>query len=96
MDVQGLAPALSFWIRIDTSEHTTTRVYDTLKIQIVDGGTTTTLAMYSNLNKNTTYTQKSFSLAAYKGHTITVRFAGNEDPSLQTSFVVDDTAVTIG
>lgn len=90
------APALSFWIRIDTRETTSTRVYDTLRIQIVDGGTTTTLATYSNLNKNTTYTQKSFSLAAYKGHAITVRFAGNEDVSLQTSFVVDDTAVTTG
>ena len=90
------APALSFWIRIDTSENTAVRVYDTLRIQIVDGATTTTLATYSNLNKNTTYTQKSFSLAAYKGHTITVRFAGNEDASKQTSFVVDDTAVTTG
>ena len=90
------APALSFWIRIDTSETTSSTVYDTVKIQVVDGATTTTLATYSNLNKNTTYTQKSFSMAAYKGKTVTVKFAGSEDSSLQTSFVVDDTAVTTG
>lgn len=90
------APALSFWIRIDTSETTSSTVYDTVKVQVVDGATTTTLATYSNLNKNTTYTQKSFNLTAYKGKTVTVKFAGNEDSSLQTSFVIDDTAVTTG
>ncbi|MFB6724135.1 M28 family metallopeptidase [Kribbella sp. NPDC056345] len=86
---------LSFWIRIDTAETTSSTVYDTLKVQVVDGGTTTTLATYSNLNKNTTYTEKTFNLLAYKGKTVTVKFLGAEDSSLQTSFVVDDTAVTV-
>jgi Zn-dependent metalloprotease len=85
---------LSFWIRIDTAETTSSTVYDTAKIQIVDGATTTTLATYSNLNKNTTYTQKSFNVTAYKGKTISVKFLMNEDSSLQTSFVVDDTSLT--
>jgi hypothetical protein len=84
---------LSFWIRIDTAETTTSTVYDTAKIQIVDGATTTTLATYSNLNKNTTYVQKSFNVTAYKGKTVTVRFLGQEDSSLQTSFVIDDTSL---
>ncbi|TCO48288.1 Zn-dependent metalloprotease [Kribbella antiqua] len=87
---------LSFWIRIDTAETTTSTVYDTAKIQIVDGSTTTTLATYSNLNKNTTYTQKTFNVTAYKGKTISVKFLMNEDSSLQTSFVVDDTSLTAG
>ncbi|MEV0286764.1 MULTISPECIES: M4 family metallopeptidase [unclassified Kribbella] len=87
---------LSFWIRIDTSETTTSTVYDTARIQIVDGSTTTTLATYSNLNKNTTYTQKSFNVTAYKGKTVSVKFLMNEDSSLQTSFVVDDTSLTAG
>jgi aminopeptidase S len=69
-------------------------VYDTVKVQVVDGSTTTTLATYSNLNKSTTYTQKTFNVLAYKGKTITVKFLGNEDSSLQTSFVVDDVALT--
>ncbi|HYU86744.1 MAG TPA: hydrolase, partial [Kribbellaceae bacterium] len=88
--------ALSFWIRIDTGETTTSVAYDTLKVQVVDGTSTTTLATYSNLNKNTTYTQKTFDLSAYKGKTVTVKFLGVEDSSLQTSFVIDDTAVSVG
>jgi subtilisin family serine protease len=86
---------LSFWLHIDTSETTTTTVFDTLRVQIVDGGTTTTLATYSNLNKASGYTQKSFNLAGFAGHTVTVRFVGVEDSSLQTSFVVDDTALNV-
>ncbi|MEV8375394.1 M4 family metallopeptidase [Kribbella sp. NPDC056861] len=84
---------LSFWLRIDTNETTTSTAYDKLQVQIVDGSTTTTLATYSNLNKNTTYTQKTFNVGAYAGKTVTVRFLENEDVSLQTSFVVDDTSL---
>ena len=54
-----------------------------------------TLATYSNLNKATGYSQKSFSLAAYAGQTVTLKFTGTEDFSLQTSFVVDDTALNV-
>ena len=85
---------LSFWIRIDTAESGST-AYDTAKAQIVDGSTTSTLATYSNANANSTYVQKSFDLSAYKGKTVSVKFLMNEDSSLQTSFVVDDTAVTV-
>ncbi|WP_433161446.1 M4 family metallopeptidase [Kribbella sp. CA-247076] len=87
---------LSFWIRIDTAETTTRTVYDTARVQIVDGSTTTTLATYSNLNKNTTYTQKTLDVTAYKGKTVSVRFLGQEDSSLQTSFVIDDTSLVAG
>jgi len=89
------APALSYWIRTDTAESGTT-AYDTMKVQVVSGATTTTLVTYSNVGTNATYAQKSFSLAAYKGLTITVKFLMVEDSTLQTSFVVDDTAVTTG
>ena len=89
------AATLTFWIRIDSSETTTTTVYDTAKAQIVRSGVTTTLATYSNLNKNSTYVQKSFDVTAYKGSTISVKFLMNEDSSLQTSFVVDDTALNV-
>ncbi|GMA87818.1 hypothetical protein GCM10025868_30680 [Angustibacter aerolatus] len=67
-----------------------------MKVQVVSGGTTTTLATYSNVNANSTYTQKSFSLSAYKGKSVSVKFLMSEDSSLQTSFVVDDTSVTNG
>ncbi|MBO9521900.1 MAG: M4 family metallopeptidase [Nocardioidaceae bacterium] len=86
---------LTFWIRIDSSETTTSVAYDTAKVQIVNGATTSTLATYSNLNKNGTYVQKSFDVSAYKGKTVSVKFLMSEDSSLQTSFVVDDTALTV-
>ena len=44
---------------------------------------------------NTGYSQKSFNLIAYKGQTIRVYFLGVEDVSLQTSFVIDDTALNV-
>jgi subtilisin family serine protease len=87
--------SLSFWIRIDTAETTSWYAYDTLRVQVIADGSTTTLATYSNLNKNTTYTQKSFDLSGYKGKTVTVRFVGTEDSSYQTSFVIDDTALNV-
>ncbi|HUP61905.1 MAG TPA: S8 family serine peptidase [Thermoanaerobaculia bacterium] len=88
---------LSFWIRIDTAETTTSIAYDKFYVQIsTNGGSSyTTLATYSNLNKNSSYVQKSFDLTAYKGLSVRVRFYATEDSSLQTSFVVDDTALDV-
>jgi len=88
------AATLSFWIRIDTAESGST-AYDTAKVQVVDGSSTTTLATYSNANANSSYVQKSFDVAAFKGKTVSVKFLMNEDSSLQTSFVVDDTALAV-
>ncbi len=89
------AATLSFWVRIDSAETTTSRAYDTMKAQVVVGGSTTTLATYSNLDKSGSYVQKSFNLTAYKGQSVTVRFLMSEDVTLQTSFVVDDTALSV-
>ena len=88
------AASLSLWIRIDTAETTSSTVYDTVKVQIVDGSTTTTLATYSNLNKSSSYVQKTLDVTQYKGRTVTVKFVGQEDSSLQTSCVIDDVALT--
>lgn len=85
-------PTLSFWIRTDTAE-TGSTAYDTMKVQVVSGTTTTTLATFSNVGTNSTYTQKSYSLSAFAGKSVTVKFLSSEDSSLQTSFVVDDTSV---
>jgi hypothetical protein len=88
---------LTFYLHIDTAETTTTTAYDTLKVQIRNSSGTVlaTLATYSNLNHNTGYTQKSFSLNSYIGQTIQVYLVGAEDASLQTSFVVDDFALNV-
>jgi hypothetical protein len=88
---------LSFYVRIDTAETTASIAYDKLQIQIRNSSNTVlaTLATYSNLNANSTYVLKTFDLTAYKGQTIRVYFLGTEDSSLQTSFVIDDTAVNV-
>jgi hypothetical protein len=85
---------LTFWEKISTSESGST-AYDTLKVQVVSGGTTTTKATYSNVNKTSGYVQKTVDLTAYKGKAITVKFLMTEDSSLQTTFLTDDTALTI-
>ena len=53
----------------------------------------TTVASYSNLNKATGYSQKTIDLSAYAGQSVTLKFNGVEDSSLQTSFVIDDTSI---
>ncbi len=92
----GTSATLSFYLKVTSSETTTTSAYDTLKVQVVDGGTTTTLATYSNLNKGTSYVAKSLNLNSYLGKTVTIKFLGVEDSSLATSFFVDDTSLTTG
>jgi hypothetical protein len=84
------ASTFSFWLHIDTAEMTTTTQFD--KLTITANGTT--LATFSNLNAASGYTQHTYSLSAFAGTTVTIKFSGTEDSSLQTSFVVDDTAVT--
>ncbi len=56
---------------------------------------TSTLATYFNLSAASGYQLHSFSLAAYVGQTVTLKFTGTEDSSLQTSFVLDDTALKV-
>ncbi|ACU73012.1 Ig family protein [Catenulispora acidiphila DSM 44928] len=87
----------TFWLHIDTSETTTSTAYDKLSVQVLNasGSVLGTLATYTNLNHNTGYAQRSFNLASYIGQTITLKFTGSEDLSLQTSFVIDDTALNI-
>ena len=89
--------ALSFYLHIDTAETSKTQSYDTLKVQIRNssGAVLATLATYSNLNKNTGYTQQTFDMTAYKGQTVQIYLVGTEDSSLRTSFVVDDFALNV-
>ncbi|MEU5940566.1 M28 family peptidase [Micromonospora sp. NPDC047548] len=77
---------LAFYLHIDTAETTTSTAYDKLTVQVG----TTTLATYSNLNAASGYMLRSFNVGAYAGQTVTLKFTGTEDVSLQTSFVIDD------
>jgi hypothetical protein len=88
---------LNFWLHIDTAETSSTTAYDTLQVQVRNPSGTVlgTLATYSNLNAASGYTQKTFDLSAYKGQTIQIYLLGQEDSTLQTSFVVDDFALNV-
>ncbi|MGC5567496.1 M4 family metallopeptidase [Streptomyces sp. FR-108] len=86
----GCRASFTFWLHIDTAETSTSTAYDKLTVT----ANSTALATYSNLNKATGYVQKTFDLSSYAGSTVALKFSGVEDTSLQTSFVVDDTAVT--
>ena len=87
----GCHATLTFFLHIDTAETTTTTQFDKLTIQ----AGTTTLGTFSNLNKAAGYTQRTFDASAFAGTTVSIKFTGTEDSSLQTSFVIDDTALTL-
>jgi subtilisin family serine protease len=91
------AASLTFYLAIDTAETTTTTAYDKLTVTVrnTSNSVLKTLATYSNLNKTSGYVQRSFDLIAYKGQTVRIYFHGQEDSSLQTSFRIDDTALTV-
>ncbi|MFJ9612177.1 putative Ig domain-containing protein [Kitasatospora sp. NPDC101176] len=85
----GCKATLSFWLHIDTAE-TGSTVYD--KLTVSANGTT--LKTYSNVDAAAGYQQRTFDLSSYAGQSVTLKFNGVEDSSLQTSFVVDDTSLT--
>ncbi len=87
----GCGATLSFYLHIDSAETTTSVQYDKLTVKVGS----TTLATYSNLNKAAGYSLKSFNVSSFAGQTVTISFTGTEDSSLQTSFVIDDTALTL-
>ncbi|MEV4263641.1 M4 family metallopeptidase [Kribbella sp. NPDC049584] len=87
----GCAATLTFYLHIDSAETTTTTQYDKLTVK----AGSTTLATYSNLNKASGYSLKSFNLSSFAGQTVSISFTGTEDVSLQTSFVIDDTGLNL-
>jgi subtilase family serine protease len=86
----GCTASLTFYLWIDSNEGTS-YPYDTLKIS-ANG---TTVRTYSNVNQGTGYVKRSVSLSSYAGKTVTIKWTGTEDSSLATSFLIDDTALTL-
>ncbi len=87
----GCRATLGYWLHIDTAE-TGSTVYDKLTVT-VNG---TTVATHSNANAAAGFTQQTVDLSSYAGQSVTLKFNGVEDASLQTSFVIDDTAIQTG
>lgn len=88
---------LTFWLNVTSSETTTTTQYDRLFVEVrnTSGTLLGTLATYSNLNKGTAgvYSQKSVSMASYRGQTVRLQFRATTDSSLATTFRVDDVSL---
>ncbi|HTA66543.1 MAG TPA: PKD domain-containing protein, partial [Xanthomonadaceae bacterium] len=92
------AGTLSYYLHIDTAETTTSTAYDTLTVALYSGSTLVrTVATYSNLNKNSGYTVHTNALTSsdLAHSSLTLKFTGKEDSSLQTSFVLDDVTLTV-
>ncbi len=86
---------LSFWVRIDTAEPSTTGAYDSMRPQLGAGSTTTSLELFSNLTPTGgAFVHRTYDLGRWIGRTVPLTFLMMEDSSRQTSFVVDDVSVT--
>jgi hypothetical protein len=85
---------LEFYLWIHTAE-TDPVAYDTLEFAIVAAGNTEVVETWSNLDSTAGYVLQTFDLADYSGTTVTLRFTGIEDHSLQTSFLIDDVTLTV-
>lgn len=81
---------LGFYLHIDTAE-TENTVYDRFTVSV--GGQT--LETLSNVNAAAGYQLKTYDVSRFAGQTVVLKFQGVEDPSLQTSFVVDDVTLQV-
>ncbi|KAA2266532.1 M4 family peptidase [Solihabitans fulvus] len=86
----GCHATLTYYLHIDTAE-TGSTAYD--KLTVTSG--TTTLASYSNVDAASGYVLRTVDVSSFAGQTLALKFTGVEDSSLQTSFVIDDAAVTL-
>jgi hypothetical protein len=94
--VPPVGATLTFWLNIASLETTTTYVYDSLTVDILDAYTGFVrghIATYSNLNHSSGYVQKSISLDAYSGSRVRLRFSVKNDGSYPTTFRIDDASV---
>ena len=87
---------LTFWLNVTTQESGST-VYDRLFVEVrsTSGTLLGTLGTFSNVNGTTigNYSQKSFSLASWRGQTVRVQFRATTDSIYPTSFRVDDVSL---
>jgi hypothetical protein len=87
---------LSFYLWI-TTRGNSPKATDTLSVQILDAGgnVVATLATYSNLDSNSTYTQRTFDVTQFRGKAIHIAFTGVQSNGPPTWFYIDDAAVNV-
>jgi hypothetical protein len=96
--IPSSAPAnLTFWLNVTSLETSSTRRNDTLGVEVrsKSGVLLATLGTFSNLDKTApgNYSQKAFSMAAFRGQTVRLVFRVATNPSLPTTFRVDDVSL---
>lgn len=91
------AATFSFWSKITTSETTTTAQNDKMTVTITDAtgaNVLQSLTTLSNLDKSTSYVQKTFTLSpALLGQTVNILFNASTNGTLATTFRVDDVSL---
>jgi hypothetical protein len=86
----GCHLSLSYWLHVDSDEHTST-AYDAFYVRAngkFEGQST-------NLDQAPGYFLKTVDLSEFAGQDVTLSFSGTEDSGIQTSFVLDDVALTL-
>ena len=90
------AANLTFWLNITTSEACCTP-YDYIYAEVrnTSGALLGTVGTWNNSHSGPigVYTQRSASLAAWRGQTVRVHFRATTDFSLPTSFRIDDVSL---
>lgn len=85
---------VQFWYRLYTEETTSTMVWDTMAVQIInpnDGTVIDTLTTFSNLDSTADWVESPFyDLSGYEGQTILLNFHIATDATFPTYFLVDD------
>ena len=87
----GCSATMTFNLYINSSETTSSQPFDKLTL----AANAMAVQGFSNLNKGSGYVPRSVSLTSFAGQTVTMMWTGTEDSYLQTSFLIDDTAVTL-
>ncbi|HUP31586.1 MAG TPA: S8 family serine peptidase [Gaiellaceae bacterium] len=87
---------LTFWLNVTTQE-TGSTVWDRMYVEVrnTSGSLLATLGTFSNVDGTTigNYSQKSFSLASWRGQTVRVQFRATTDSIYPTAFRVDDVSL---
>ena len=87
------SPKLIYWLLVDSSD-VDSGVFDTFKVQVKDGATSTTVGSTSSNQKwDDSYHRQVVDLSRWAGRTVTLKFFATEDSSLHTGFLIDDVSV---
>jgi hypothetical protein len=88
-------PVLTYWLYVQTDD-TLSGVTARMSVELRNASTDAwlaTVASYTNQNKSTAYTQKTFSLEAYRGSTVQLTFSVTSNLGSRTRFNLDDVSV---